>query len=634
MDGIPAASFPAPPTAPPGVPPPPGQYPSQAPPAPKTAAVGRPSADPEQQVAREERSVIKRRMASVMPKEMSEPRIAIYRLAGRKGTTKMTSRPIMTVLLTELERAGTEGTEGSEFIRAKIEEKFPDTHHRYLWEAQDHKGVAIPDFGKHEVDMSNEHDDEIEDENEEEYDDGSEIHIMRHDAEGSDGRPKPPLTGSPLPPQQFIKEIRRVATDQHKRDDSSSSMMMQLMMQQQETRRLEEAARLEREERRRDDERKEKERREERDEQRRKDEQRERERDQERKEAREREDRANEQQRQMQFMKMIMDSTNRPPPEDKMTPILLKMFDSKSDRDGTKELFGMFNEASKQSMLMQGEASKHMMGAQAEASKMLISNILGISKQMVEAQLEANAPENEGDDPMDKIGRMFKMFAPAISALGGGAAVQQQITTASQQQPQIAQQPQQAPVQQPKQNAPVTRKTHAQIPDAEWIKGGLDTIMNMEMGRIPIDQRFHALKWCAENMPDRMLTAIRSGDENNVFAVGQEGASGEFTAWLMGDETHVEFLRGCVGDIRHLLLNTMTQEVAQASVKKHQLHMQMKNGQPFPTQETTAEVVEEKRTGGKRSAPPPKEEPVAVDTPTQAPTKDETTKELITPGNI
>ena len=610
MDGIPSASFPAPMPPPPGAPAPPGQAP-QAP----TKPVGRPSADPEQQVVREERSVMKRRMAAALPKEMLEPRIAIYRLHGRKGTSKTTSKPLITVLLSELEEAQNDGAVASEFIRDKITEKFPDTNTRYLWEAQDHKGTAIAEYGKHEIDMND---------GDEEYEDDENEETRYEDAKrGQPYPPRPPLEGSPLPPANFVKEIRSSLSDQYKRDENSSTMILQLMMQQQEQRRQEEAARMEREERRRDDQRREDMARAEREEQRRKDEQKERERELERKETREREDRRLEQERQMQFMKMIMDTSNKP---DVALPMLMKMLDSKSDRDGTKELFGMFNETSKQSMLMQGEAAKHMMGAQAEASKLLISNILGISQQMVEAQLAASAPGEEGDDPMDKVGRIFKMLTPAISALSNGANTQQQLLQ-TQQNINNAQQAQQAP-QQVRQQAPqqqqkpVTRKNNPEIPEAQWIKGGLDTIMNLEIGKIPPDQRFHALKWCADNLPDRMLTAIRSGDENNVFAIGQEGASPEFTAWLFEHDLNADFLRACVTDIRHILLNTITQEIANASLQAHMAHQQQKHGQPFPqsqqTHDTTAEVVQEKpKPTGKRSAPPPKDVPVAVDQPAE-----------------
>jgi hypothetical protein len=581
-------------------------------------------------VQREERAGMKRRMAAALPKEMLEPRIAIYRLHGRKGTSKTTSKPLITVLLSDLEEAQNEGAVASEFIRDKITEKFPDTNTRYLWEAQDHKGTAIAEYGKHEIDMND---------GDEEYEDDENEETRYEDAErGQPYPPRPPLEGSPLPPGNFVKEIRSSISDQYKRDENSSTVILQLMMQQQEQRRQEEAARMEREERRRDEQRREDALRAEREEQRRKEEQKERERDQERRETREREDRANEQQRQMQFMKMMMDTTNRPPPEDKTFPLLLKMFDSKSDRDGTKELFGMFNEASKQSMVMQGEASKHMMSAQAEASKMLISNILGISQQMVEAQLAAAAPGEEGEDPMDKIGRLFKMFAPAISALGSGAKTQQQLLDTQQQ---IAQQPQpqqmapqrQAPSQR-QQNAPATRKTNPEIPDSEWIKGGLNAIMNLETGKIPAEQRFHALKWCADNLPDRMLTAIRSGDENNVFAIGQEGASEEFIAWLVSNELNSDFLRACVADIRHILLNTITEDIARSSMNAHIRHQQQKQSQPFPQEkEATAEVREEPKTQTtkKRSAPPPQETPIAVDNPENNEQKPAT---QIAPGNV
>lgn len=623
MDGIPTASFPAPvptaPTAPPGV-----SFvpPAAAPPVRTAAPVGRPNSDPEVQQQREERAGTRKRLAAALPREMTEPRIVVYRLKGRSGQVKMNNRPVLTILVSDLEEATAQGAEAGDYIRSKITEKFPESQGRFLWEAQSHTGQKMTEYGSYEINMSDDDDlDDLEDDDQEEM-------LMRPDGKQYGPWDAPRPSGPPpADPSHHLKQMRMAVEDTYKRQESSSSTMLQMMMHMAETRRQEEESRRRDEEARRREE----------ESRRREDENKKfemmkleierKEKEAERREAREREERRLEADRQMQFMKMMMDSSKK---DDTLTPMLFKMLDSKGDRDGTKELFGMFNEASKQSMLMQGEASKHMMAAQADASKMLISNILGISKQMVEAQLEAGQSDPD-EDPMDKIGRMFKIFGPAIQAIGGGAQTQQQMVQSQQRLPPP---PQMTQAQQPQQQrGPFTRKGRPDIPDNQWIKGSLDTIMQLENGQIAAEQRLPALKWCAENLPEKMLAPIRAGDEMQVLAVGAEAADETFQSWLFADEKHTEFLRDCVADIQRMLVGAFTEAAARESMQKHAAYHQAKHGQPFPQEETApeqpkAQEPEPEKKSGKR-APPPIATPVEETKPTAAPQV-----QNAAPGNI
>lgn len=640
MDGFPTTALPAPmpaapsmpgnaPQPPPGVFMPPGsqqQMPRQAP---GGGAVGRPSADPEQQAEREVRADTKRRMGKVLPKEMTDPRIAIYKLIGKRGMAKANgNRAVHTILLSDLEKAIEQGTDPSEYIRNSLQEKFPEAEGRFLWEAQDHKGNKMSDYGQHEIVLGDE--DPLDDQDDD-LDEEIREQLATTGRYGDPNRPLPPP--GPAPDLgTHVKHIRGIVEDQYRRQENSSSTLIQIMMQQAEDRRREDQMRMEREERRREAEELRRREEEAKKEERRREEAREREKAEERREEREREHRRQEREQQMHFMKIIMETSNKPPPEDKMTPLLFKMLDSKSDRDGTKELFGMFNEASKQSMLMQGEASKTMLTAQAQSMQALISNILGMSKQMVEAQLEAQAPGND-DDPMDKIGRMFKIFAPAVAAIGKSGAPQQQFVQAQQQIPtQVTQVVQQAPPPQ-RQQGPATRKTHPNIPDNEWIKGSLNTIMQLGSGQIPPEKRFPALKWCAENLPEKMLAPIRAGNEEQVLAIGQEGADETFTGWFLADEANIEFLRGCVSDIQRMLAGAFNEESARASIAAHMAHLNRGQSQPFPeqqVQEAAAPEAPAPAEKGPRRAPPPQiAEPVAEAKTTTSP-KVENGK----PGNV
>jgi hypothetical protein len=314
-----------------------------------------------------------------------------------------------------------------------------------------------------------------------------------------------------------------------------------------------------------------------------------------RREDRERDRRTAEQQMQMQLFQAMF---NKP---DTMTPMLFKMIESKGDRDGMKDVFNLMGEASRQSLVTQGEATKHMLAAQADASKALMGNVMAISQTMVEQMAQSQAEPT--DDPMEKIGRVFKMIAPALSAMNTGtqqAVPQMQQAQVIPQQPRIAQQPQ-------------------PIPPSEYIKGGLYTIMRLETGEIPVNKRFHAIKWCADNLPKQMLDAIRSGVEDNVMSIGAQGMDEVLIGWI-SDDNHAQFLRECIADIQRMLLGALTQAEAKASIERHVAYQQAKaqaNGQPAPaaadaeamipanmTEAAVSQPVVEK-VNGKRSAPPP-----------------------------
>jgi hypothetical protein len=329
--------------------------------------------------------------------------------------------------------------------------------------------------------------------------------------------------------------------------------------------------------------------------------------DEQRREERERDRRTAEQQMQMQLFQAMF---NKP---DTMTPMLFKMIENRGDRDGIKDVFSLMSEASKQSMVTQGEATKHMLAAQADASKALMSNVMSISQTMVEQMAQSQAEPT--DDPMEKIGRVFKMIAPALGAMNQNA---QQAVPQMQQAQVVPQQP----------------RIQQQIPPSEYIKGGLYTIMRLETGEIPVNKRFHAIKWCDDNLPRHMLDAIRSGVEENVMQIGAQGMDEVLLGWI-SDENHAQFLRDCIADIQRVLLGALTQADAKESIEKHVAYMQRKaqaNGQPAPaaadaaeamipanmTEAAVAQPVDAEKVNGKRRAPPPPAE-VKPESATPAP---------------
>lgn len=610
MDGV-SPNLPMPPT--PGgaayVPPPPGgfapapmQQPQQQQPQPARQPVGRPSGDPDQQEQRVERSQLRQRLRNILPSAMTDGRIAIFRLEGRKGRNRGNSgKSVMQILFRDLEKALTDGTytDTGDYVKDQLKDKYGDKG-RFLWEAQDNRGRTMPDAGETEVDLS----DGADDSNDEEItvDD-----TPTHEAPLSDLDQRPQFfQGAPPPPEGFdaaahARTVQEMVREEKKGAESMVTVMMTMMqaqmqqqqmatqaqMQQAEARRLEEDRRREREESKEREERKlelerlriDMERREKEDQ---------------RREERDRDRRKDEMQMQMQFFQAIMGKP------DTTTPMLMKMIESKGDREGTKELFALMGEASRQSMMQQGEATKHLMSQQAEAAKTMMANVMGVSQAMVQQMVESQAEPT--DDPMEKVARIFKMIAPALGAIGQSPpAIQPQ--PQQQPQPRIAQQP----------NA---QRQQQQVPPAEWIKGGLYTIMRLETGEIPVQQRWQALKWCSDNLPKQMLDAIRSGVEDTVLGVGAQGMDENLLGWI-ADERHAQFLRDCIADIQRILLGALTQADVQASLEKHSAYMQAK-GTPMATPATAAEaaipaevsdadLAQPAPSNGKRRAPPPAE---------------------------
>jgi hypothetical protein len=245
----------------------------------------------------------------------------------------------------------------------------------------------------------------------------------------------------------------------------------------------------------------------------------------------------------------------------------------------------------------------------AEASKAMIANVMGISQQMVESMVQAQAEPT--DDPMEKVAKVFKMLQPAMAALGNqNAASQQRLIPPPQQAPQQA-----APAQQqaPQQPRTLTRATSPHIPDKQWISGGLHTVRRLETGELPGMQLFPALKWCSENLPPVMLNAIKAGDEAKVMEIGAEGMDDVLLNWIM-DEQHSAFLKFCISVIQRMLLSAWDDAVAREAWSQFQQYHAAK-GNPVPAE------AEEKPKSEKRMPPPPPPADAEMAEATDAPEK-------------
>jgi hypothetical protein len=605
MDGT-ATNLPMPPS--PGQAsfiPPSAQTFAQPPPAPtaapaqrQPAAVGRPSGDPDVQEARAEKHALRQRLRNILPRSMTDGRIAIFKLEGRKGRNRANNKPIMTILFQDLEKAQQDGTyaDTGEMVEDRLREKYGDRG-RFLWEAQDNKGRTIPEAGEAEIDLSNDPtDDEDDMDNENEDDDLGKVDLDDRRPSFFERQAPPP---PPFDPAVHARQVKEIVQEEKKGAQDTLALMMTMMQSQTQMQLAQmEQARRESEDRRREEESRRKEERErERERQTREEERLREDRLAREKEEDQRRERERESRTQMLQLALPLITKFMEPKPDITTPMLMKMIENKGDREGIKDLFNLMGEASRQSMVAQGEATKHLLGAQAEAAKTMMANVMGISQSMIQQMVESQAEPT--DDPMEKVARIFKMVAPALGALNSNA-----------QQTVIPQQPQRLPPAQQGQPQPRV------IPPAEFIKGGLYTIMRLETGEIPVPKRFEALKWCSENLPKPMLDAIRSGSEDDVLAQGAPGMDERLFGWIQ-DEQHMEFLRDCVKDIQRILLGAMTQADAKASFEKHAAYMQAKNqpqaaqAEVIPAEVSETQVAQpvEEKTGGKRRAPPPSDAP-------------------------
>ncbi len=559
---------------------------------------GRPNADPDANIDRERKHATRRRLDSILPDEMTDGRIAVYKLLGRSGKVRQSTRPLLTILFKDLEAAAADGIKTGEFVREKIADKF-GTEGRFLWLAQDHRGRPLTEYGEVEVNLGADEsslDDPPEDEEQEPVEE-------RFVPPVRDDRVPPPPP--PWNPAVYAKEIKETLHQQNDEKQNQTAMMINMMtnstnlqLQMAREQREADAVRRQDEDRRREREEERNRLREEREEERRREDSRRREKEEEARRDREREDRRAEAAEKAAFLSAMM---NRP---DVMTPLLIKMVESKGDRDGTKELFAMMGENTRQQMMTQGEATKHLMATQAEAAKGMISNVMDISQKMVQATLEAQQP-GDPDDPMDKIGKVFNMLRPVLGSLGGSSAPA----------PQPALLPPVPPSQAPTRRAAAQpmREANSQIPDAEWTKGCLYTLMRLETGEVPVANRLEALAWVAKNLPPALAGAVKAGDKDQIMALGSAGMDDTLMSWI-SDENHLKFMERALADVQRMLVRAWDRASAKASVDAHVAYQRSKGVQQeappvpeaeVPVEETAQAPAAEESLPKKRSAPLP-----------------------------
>jgi hypothetical protein len=606
MDGLP-------PPPPPGfggaatAPPPPGYAPYGAQAQPPQRPVGRPSGDPDRDEARLAEKATLAKFVSALPKTATDYRVAVYRLKGRRGN-RHDARPIAKILLSDLEEAKQQGVEPEDFIAEALTQKFGDQPMRVLCVPQDSHGKRVAKLAEWEMTLNAEEDEDMD------YDDEDGDDIIYED----DPRfPPQPFAGpggyqpfvAPPPPAPVategvvlkeakgLMERQREAEQSHtallvgmmqnqaQQQQQSSQMLLQILMQQQQDRerQAEERRREEQrlaEERRRDEERRAEER------------------------------RAEEARRSSERMQLFATMAPAALPllqrmmegkEDKITPLLLtKLFDSDNNRTGMAEMVGLMAEASKQQVMMQSELAKQNMSQQTESSKLLMQHVLQMAQESVIAQRKLEETRSEGGGPMDTFANILQTVAPLLQSMQTGPRPASPVMMPpappiGMPQPQMQPLPQPVPPQrpnpapqpaapgpvptQPPRPAQPTRATHPHLSDDDWVRGSLRTVAGLHQGQIPAAQRLDALRWMTQVLPDPLLIAIQTGDEDGIMQHSAMAVMSDeqLSAWL-SEEPAQQYLRGCLDDIAGLLV--------------------------APAQDAPAPVARERKRPGKIPPPP------------------------------
>ncbi len=558
MDG----SAPAAPALPPLSQPAPAIYrPSSPPPPPSQIPnpVGRPSADPEQQAQRIERSAEMKRIESVLPKSI-DSKVLVFK--SRDGRILPSAKPFMTVLVSELEEAKRNDSDmdSETFVAAKLAERGVQDG-KFACRFVDKTGKIIPNT-QFEVAIGGDEDD-MNDPNGGGFDDDG-------DGGGMPVFQAPPQAGYQTPPappaldaDSYMRISRTERNDEAKRGSELASLIAgqqqsttQLMLQlQQQQRDAQELAR---------------------------------------RDAADREERA--EKRRAEFrqtiltviplvLPLIQNFFKRDHGPDATQTMMIELLKSKLSEKPEKGVDAMMLETVMKTMgamttqqmaaMQQGTVLTAQM--QGEATGLIFKNLMGSMKDLMDSKKDSEPKEESTFQQVLKIagpilagmqqqqgpapGPSADQLAPPVPAAQVvHTEVDQPRRRREKVPPPVAVEPPQDAQQQP--TAAPKRHTPLQL-----INGSLMTIARLSVGEILPIQRFNALNWIRDNAPASLLDAVRAGDENKVLEIGAPAvmSSTALQGWINAPE-NVEFLRAALADLRHILNGTLTKEIEENSI--------------------------------------------------------------------
>lgn len=540
--------------------------------------VGRPSGDPEVNEARADKAAEKKRLASVLPKQATDSKILVLRMKGSRVIPG--KRPVLTLLISDVESAVSAGTSAEDFIADKLAEKVGNRDGRYLCKVVNRLGQAVADTAPWEIIVGADDEDDDGDEN---GDDGDDEEIDPRDLMGYPFRggaaaaqmAPPPYAIPPAPPAGFdpaslARTMREERTDESKRSNEMLLVMTTMMQanaqtqanaqaqmqaqqqafqqQQQQMReeaRREENARMDREAARR----------------------------------------AEFKTTLVALVPMVLPILTKffTPKEgpDVLTTYLLESMKSKSpDSTILAQMAGVMGEMTKQQMTLQGTAAASAVNMQAEASNMVFKNMMGTMKEMMDHK--AGKGDDEKESTLDQIVRMAPMVLQAMSNPTQAAAAAPAQPPAA---PAAHIAPPPAPPAAPrKRQAP--KPVVAEPTEGQRIISALNDIRRLSTGEIPAAQRWLVLDYVRKQLPVPIVAAIQAGDKNTVLLTAlphvQNMKSDTLRVWA-ADAENMQFLEDALSDLRAGLNDQMTEEGAASAIAANTTFVERKHPKPVTT---------------------------------------------------
>jgi hypothetical protein len=539
---------------------------------------GRPADDPLKQEERTARHAERKRVDAVLPKRATESKIQLFRKDSRTGRRAPGARPVLTVLVSELEKAQEENIDSDEYLQDALINKLGDRAEG-VYEAQtvDRRGTRL-DFPTFDVIVGEEPNPE--DEDDPEGDDQGDLSLEeeeemdRLDAMQRGNRSAPtfvaPPQGPPPPAPHVdigvIDDFGRRNRDEAKNETAStmalimqamqSSQSAQLAAQAQQTQLMVAALQSQRP--------------------------------------------AESGNKDLiialvtALAPMLNRMTEPKPPDPMLQALLVKMID-KDGTGGMQEMLkivpSMIAQAAKQSSDLQAQASQSTALVQGELMKGMVTQTLQV---MRESQRERLAPgEKEGGSTFENVARIAAAVLPQLMGKGQPPAEEPASAVLAQAPaalpaprptrptpkapPPVAAAPVAAP------GAPVQPRTSRNDPQNR-IRTCLNEIAKLQVGATAAEKRWDLAAWVMKNAPPPVIAEIRQQSFDGVIAVCSEAVivAPKLLEWI-AVPANQEFLKEFLDDARKLEGGAISEEYATQQVIKTRAQQKPRSPAPDPT---------------------------------------------------
>lgn len=311
------------------------------------------------------------------------------------------------------------------------------------------------------------------------------------------------------------------------------------------------------------------------------------------------------------------------PKEDKNGPLLqammLKLFDSQQNNGGMmKEFPTMMAEVAKQQMTLQGIGAQNAMSVQQEVNKMVTSQLMGLIKDGLKPK------EEPAEDKGSMLGDIAKIAGAVLPALMGKQDAPAE-TAPYEAQPAMSMQPVEQPLPPEPAAPPPVRAAPPAVPRATAtatavperrndpnarIRGLLNAVADLRFGTIASDQYWGVVQFINKHAPPAVAAAIMAESTDDIIKSCSEAvlASPSLLQWV-ADADNRDFLTDTLKDAKLLKTGVVTEAYAEERV---QALVQLR-------QQLEAEASPERARTPKDPPPAAPEAPTVPQTPEAAP---------------